>query len=190
MNHIVPEASVADGSWLNGITAGDDQFYGNNYGDFILAGTGNDSVYGNGGADILSGDAGNDMLSGDTGDDLLFGGFGKDILKGGDGYDWFVFDTKAATSNVDKIQDFSTVFDMIAFDNAIYTKVGRDGALSSGAFWKSKSGKAHDKSDRIIYETDTGKLFYDADGSGKGAAVQIASLSKKLALSHKDFWVL
>ena len=45
-------------------------------------------------------------------------------------------------------------------------------------------------SDRIIYETDTGKLFYDADGSGENPAVQIAKLSPNLKLTASDFWII
>ena len=36
--------------------------------------------------------------------------------------------------------------------------------------------KAHDASDRVIYDTASGKLYYDADGQGGAAAVQIAML--------------
>ena len=46
------------------------------------------------------------------------------------------------------------------------------------------SGTASDGNDFVLYETDTGKLFYDADGNGAGAAVQIATLSTGLALTE------
>jgi len=36
----------------------------------------------------------------------------------------------------------------------------------------------------------TGELFYDADGSGQGAAVKFAVLDNKAALNHTDFLIL
>ena len=35
-----------------------------------------------------------------------------------------------------------------------------------------------------------GPLSYDADGSGSKKAVEIATLSKKLAMTYKDFFVI
>ena len=48
---------------------------------------------------------------------------------------------------------------------------------------------AGDASDRIIHETDTGKLFYDGDGFGTAAAVRFATLSAGLLLTAADFYV-
>jgi Ca2+-binding RTX toxin-like protein len=70
------------------------------------------------------------------------------------------------------------------------TKVGANGTLKSSAFWTNTTGKAHDKDDRIIYDKDSGVLYYDADGSGKGAAVVFVTIAKKLAMTNKDFYVI
>ena len=74
-------------------------------------------------------------------------------------------------------------------ENAGFTKAGVSGTLASGAFWISTSGKAHDVSDRFIYDTTGGQLYYDADGSGGGTAVKIAQLKAGLALTYKDIVV-
>jgi len=42
----------------------------------------------------------------------------------------------------------------------------------------------------LIYNSDTGALFYDADGSGAGAATQIALLGVHLSLTNVDFVVI
>ncbi|WP_260473400.1 MULTISPECIES: cadherin domain-containing protein [Stenotrophomonas] len=51
--------------------------------DFVLGGTGADTINGGIGLDVLSGGAGNDTLRGGDGDDTLEGGAGADILDGG-----------------------------------------------------------------------------------------------------------
>ena len=43
---------------------------------------------------------------------------------------------------------------------------------------------------RIIYETDTGKLFFDANGSAAGGKTQFATLDPGLALTNADFVVI
>ena len=45
---------------------------------------------------------------------------------------------------------------------------------------------AHDGSDRIIYNRNSGALFYDRDGTGPAAKQLIAILDLHLALTHAD----
>lgn len=152
---------------------------------------GSDFIVGTSVSNSIKGLGGNDVLKGGGGNDYLYGGLGNDKLYGGSGKDTFVFDTKPNKfSNKDTIYDFSVKDDTIRIDNAVFTKVGANGALKSSAFWSSKDGKAHDSSDRIIYDKDGGQLYYDADGSGKGAAVQIAQLTKYLVMTYNDFRVV
>ena len=50
--------------------------------------------------------------------------------------------------------------------------------------------KANDKDDYLIYSKKTGVLSYDADGSGKGQAVEFALLKNKATLKVDDFFVI
>lgn len=156
----------------------------------ILAGNlGADLLDGRDGGDTLYGDDGNDKLYGGEGGDWLYGGTGNDTLVGGVDYehDGFVFDTKLnSKTNVDRITNFDAWNDTIYLARSVFTKI-KSGWLSSSAFYTGT--KAHDKSDRIIYNKKTGDLFYDADGTGKTAQVKFAILSKNLALKYYDFAV-
>ena len=49
---------------------------------------------------------------------------------------------------------------------------------------------AQDADDRIIYDSATGQLYYDADGNGAGAQVLFANLNANLSLSASDFTVI
>ena len=46
------------------------------------------------------------------------------------------------------------------------------------------------KNDYIVYDSKKGVLYYDADGSGKGGAVEITTLSKNLKMTNKDFFII
>lgn len=152
---------------------------------------GNDVMRGNAGNDELNGDTGNDTLQGGAGNDRLDGGLGNDMLHGGAGADEFYFGFNRApiAGSADTIVDFVPKDDSFALDHLILTKLAF-GWLESQNFVKNTAGRANDANDYIVYETDTGKLFYDADGNGKGAAVLIATLTNKAALTAADFAVI
>jgi Ca2+-binding RTX toxin-like protein len=48
---------------------------------------------------------------------------------------------------------------------------------------------AADTSDRFIYDSQTGSLFFDADGTGAIEQVQVATLSTGLAMTHNDIFI-
>ena len=143
--------------------------------------------------DYFVGGAGKDTLYGGAGNDKLNGGAGKDVLKGGAGKDIFIFKTKLKSSNVDKISDFSVKDDSIWLDNKIFTKLGKGSATKPGKLKKDFfviGNKAKDANDYLIYDSKTGTLYYDKDGSGAAKAVAFATLSKNLKLTEKDFFVI
>ncbi|SEJ26198.1 Hemolysin-type calcium-binding repeat-containing protein [Sphingobium sp. AP50] len=142
------------------------------------------SLFGNDGNNILSGMDGGDRLSGGAGNDTLIGGLGNDSLTGGAGADNFVFDAALGSNNVDKIQDYVVADDSITLDDAIFTGLSV-GTLSANAFYIGSA--AHDADDRIIYNSATGALLFDADGNGAGVAIKFAQLSTGLALTNAEF---
>lgn len=158
--------------------------------DDVTLGFGNDRFATFGGDDVIRGRGGNDWINAGSGDDVLYGGTGKDILIGGSGQDYFVFDTKPGPKNIDTIDDFSVRDDTIILDHLIYRGVGKAGDLAAAAFHSNTTGKAADASDRIIYNSKTGALFYDSDGTGKNAAIQFAILDPLLKLTASDFDII
>jgi Ca2+-binding RTX toxin-like protein len=177
--------------------------YGLGGNDEIYGAFGSDKLYGHGGKDVLSGGSGSDWLFGGSGNDRILGGSGNDWiygeagndrLKGEDGRDTFVFSTKAsARSNMDRILDFNPKQDSIYLENAVFTKIGKGSLanpkkLSKGAFWSGDA--AHDTSDRIIYDKDSGALYYDRDGTGSASQVKFAQVSKGLKVSVNDFFII
>ncbi|WP_201838851.1 M10 family metallopeptidase C-terminal domain-containing protein [Microvirga zambiensis] len=152
----------------------------------ISAGVGDDDVHGS---------TGDDTLSGGSGADCLYGGEGSDILRGGSGKDIFVFDTTPnKKTNLDRIVDFNVNDDSIWLDNAVFTKLGKKGTPDHPAPLKKDfftiGDKAKDKNDYIVYDDKKGILYYDQDGSGSKAAIEIAKLDKNLKMTNKDFFVV
>ena len=144
----------------------------------------NDSLKGAGVAETLEGREGNDTLSGMGGNDTLIGGLGQDS---------FVFAAAPGATNVDFISDFVSATDKAAFDNAVFTALGADGNFGAGdARFASGAGftSGRDASDRVVYNTTTGQLFYDADGSGAGAAQLVATFQGNPAIAATDITVI
>jgi Ca2+-binding RTX toxin-like protein len=167
----------------------DDSLTGDTQANVLTGGDGNDTLRGGGANDTVTGGAGADQIDGGNGADLISGGTGLDRLTGGLGADVFLFDTAANPANIDRIADFVSADDTIQLDHLVFTGLTA-GALAVAAFTTNTTGLAGDDTDRIIYQTTTGNLYYDADGNGSVAAMQIATLTGAPAVALADFFVL
>ncbi|MWQ45513.1 Ig-like domain-containing protein [Glaesserella parasuis] len=107
----------------------------------------------------LLGSAHSDTLIGNAADNNIYGGAGDDTLIGGEGEDTFVFNA-SLNGKADVITDFSAE-DKIELSKTIFS------SLTS----------ADKVIEHIQYDSSTGKLSYDSDGSGKGNAIHFATLS-------------
>jgi len=164
-------------------------FNGNNNANTITGTAGNDVINGLGGNDNLNGGAGNDWIDGGAGNDILNGGLGNDTLVGGAGNDLFRFNTALGPNNVDVIQDFNAAQDRIQLENAVFTALRTTGTLNAN--FLRVGTQAQDNNDYIIYNPNTGALYYDADADGRGAMVQFATLTNPLGtLSNQNFQVI
>lgn len=152
-------------------------------------------IEGTSGIDTLIGTAGSDQILANAGADFLYGKGGSDHLTGGAGKDKFVFDT-AFDGTIDQIIDFNPLEDVFYLDNAVFTKLTSAGSLSnptriySSNLVDGAGATAHDSNDFLIYDSTTGFVSYDADGSGPGAAIPFAQLQTGLDLAPLNFWVI
>lgn len=147
----------------------------------LAGGLGNDAFIGSDLVDTLSGAGGNDRLDGLGGDDLLTGGAGADT---------FVFSTDPGIGNVEQIADFVSGTDHFEFvasgDYASLTA----GPLSAASLDILGDASAATAATRVIYDPATGALYFDPDGNGGAAAVQVATLTNTPAtLTPDDFTV-
>jgi Ca2+-binding RTX toxin-like protein len=158
-------------------------------GPAAISGTGNgrgNLITGNGADNVLRGVGGADVIAGESGSDDIYGGAGHDKLTGGTGTDDFFFDTALNVStNVDKIIDFSAAADSIKLSLSVFEGITAAGTLATNAFRLGTA--AGDADDRIIYDSATGNIFYDADGSGAGAKVLFAKVTAGTTLTRSDF---
>jgi Ca2+-binding RTX toxin-like protein len=183
--------------------AGNDTYFVDDAGDVVSDSSGSDAVHtwinytlassaeilrAEGSVGLsLTGNAFANTIYGNDGANVINGSAGKDTLYGGKGKDTFVFNTRSPASHYDKLADFSSKDDTIKLENAVFTKL-KAGTLKSSAFWKG--AKAHDKDDRIIYDSSKGKIYYDADGTGSSKQVLVATVKAKTALYASDFVVI
>ena len=170
---------------------GADLLDGRSGSDILFGGIGNDSLFGGSDNDSLFGGGDNDSITGGVGNDTLSGGAGNDVLWGGDGNDTFVFASVPSPQNVDQIGDFVPLIDNIVLDRSVFAGVAALQSLQPSAFFAgAQATAAIDSDDRLIYDSTTGSLYYDVDGVGGVAAVELARLLNLPNLQYSDFLIL
>jgi Ca2+-binding RTX toxin-like protein len=163
-------------------------------GTLAIDGTGNsvnNTIIGNAANNTLIGGDGIDTLTGNAGNDILVGGFGNDILTGGTGADIFRFNT--ANEGLDNIKDFKVAeLDIIQVSAAGFAGGLVVGTLTASQFISGAGiTSANSSSQRFIYNTTNGALFYDADGNGVGSsALQIATLTGLPAITASHITII
>jgi Ca2+-binding RTX toxin-like protein len=153
---------------------GDDRLLGGNGSDTLDGSNGADTLDGGSEADLLRAGVENDRLTGGTGDDTLVGGGGGDTLIGGAGADQFVF--AAPSEGGDLIVGLTLGVDLIVLDGVAFGFAA--GALDPLVFDANLTGQAKVSGvATLTYETDTGRVWWDADGADAASArVEIAQI--------------
>ncbi len=137
------------------------------------------------GLNILGTDV-NDNIVGSNGNDTLCGGYfgGNDTLTGGNGTDTFT--VYSYTKGVDTIDDFNATNELIQLSAYGFGSPLSIGSLSANQFTIGTSATTSEE--RFIYNSATGALFFDQDGSASGfTQVQFAQLSAGLSVTNNNF---
>jgi Ca2+-binding RTX toxin-like protein len=174
LDNVIDASGIERAGTLDG-RAGDDTIFGAGISTVqIFGGDGNDTIHSEGGG-RMSGGAGNDVL---------------DAISPVRGWT-YGFDVAPGAANSDVITNFQS--DIIELDGNAYANAGPSGRFASGdaRFFAAPGANAgHDADDRVVYNTSTGDLWYDADGNGTGAAQLIATLSGAPALAATNISIV
>lgn len=165
-----------------------EQLYAGNGNDYIYtygtaaynvdAGGGNDTVIGNVFGDTLSGGAGNDYIDGGAGNDTIGGGVGSDRIMGGIGADTLfgegdpdAYIYRGVGDSGDTIIGFETY--ALRGSNNDHLEFWRSGFLAAnqanlGQLDPNRfvAGQATLATGQFLFDTNTGRLFWDGDGTG------------------------
>ncbi|KZL48755.1 hypothetical protein A2T98_16390 [Nodularia spumigena CENA596] len=136
-----------------------------------------------GGYDTTFGTKNSDTITGTKYNDVLVGFGGNDTLTGGAGEDRFRFYSR--NDGLDTITDFNSALgDKLEFHK---NNFGLDWWVGNGQFVLGTS--ASNASNRLIYNSANGALFFDPDGNGSQSQVQIAKLTSGTNLTANDIVV-
>jgi Ca2+-binding RTX toxin-like protein len=163
---------------------------GTNLENLTLSGNSNINAVGNSLSNDLLGNHGNNKLSGGSGNDTLDGGAGNDTLSGGTGNDVFCIHRSVdGINNIDRIQDFARTQDKIQLSLTEFDALLDHGSsLSVDTFFVGKLAQTNVA--QFVYDKPKGILYYDADGLGSEAMLQVAIIGNKATLSYTDFITL
>lgn len=135
----------------------------------------------------LTGNGFGQRIEGNDGANRIEGGGGKDTVKGYDGADTFVLSSAPGPGNRLTVLDFDAAEDrfLLAHDAFGLPR----GPLAASAFTANRAGLARDADDRIIHDTDSGRILFDTDGKGGAQAIVIAQIGASPTLGAADFLV-
>jgi serralysin len=130
---------------------------------------------------------------GGSGADVLIGNAVSNQLTGGAGADKFAFATALGVSNIDTLTDFSVAQgDVLELSHIIFTALTGLTDLTLNFVAAAGAVAATTVDELLIYNTTTGALYYDQDGSASGyAALEFAVLqSRPVDVSAAQFLVI
>lgn len=139
-------------------------------------------------ADVFVGNGGNDTLTGGTGaDKFVFGNVHEQVVTGAATEEQSYVDTAFSLTGVDTITDFLHGTDKIELHLDQYTNLA---GFNASMLRVNATGNAVDANDYLLFNTTSKMLSYDEDGSGAGAAINIATLTGVTTFTAGDVVVV
>lgn len=152
--------------------------YGNDLANQLTGNANNNYLEGLGGADILRGNDGNDVLVGGAGTDKLYGGIGADS---------FEFLAAGTANGIDRVQDFVSGTDFLAFNASDYGfAVGATPTAAQFTYGTAATGPGA----QFYFNLTTHTLYFDASGAGGAAGIAIAIFDNAAVPVAADFHFL
>ena len=130
-----------------------------------------------------TGNAFNNLIIGNAGDNTLEGLLGVDTLTGGNGSDQFVIASNGLGLRSDLITDFTSGFDLLVIDIASFGLLPSQldllgsGTVDPAAFIAGAGVAPVTPNHHFMFDTASGMLRFDIDGSGSVAAVDLAQIT-------------
>lgn len=149
-----------------------------NMSDYVLGTQNQDFILTRDGDDAVEGRGGNDVIDTGIGNDRIHGGLGADNMVGGAGLDAFVY--LGANEGGDVIADFVSGQDKVE----LYAPGFSVGSLPSN--WFVAGTQANAANAQVIWNAANRTLSFDADGTGAGAAVVLATFGGAANLVQSD----
>jgi len=135
--------------------------------------------------DILSGDININVIKGGAGNDRITGGAGNDVLSGQGNNDTFVYNSLADKG--DHITDFASGFDHIEIHaSGFQNTVAGSTVFSASANPTPPSGT----NACFLYNTGSGQLLFDSDGTGGAKAVVLLTFDNHAPLQATDILIV
>ncbi len=155
----------------------------------VTTGAGNDIVNTGNGDNLISVGAGNDEVYTGEGDDRVNLGSGDNRVNTSGGADTIVFDTALSDIGSNTIVGFESGFDTLELDFSIFGAGLATGGADTGTLDISRfiAGTSFtDTTQRFLFDTSSRTLFFDADGSGAGASIELAKLESGGTITVTD----
>lgn len=178
---------------------GDERRNGTATADFIHGGAGHDLLYGYQNSDTIYGDDGNDRIFGGPDNDYLFGGTGndrmdgqqgRDAMTGNEGADTFMFTTQSfGSQTADQVTDYSSTDGDKVFLSLTVFKKRQEPIFIKSVDSSIPASKWPKFPAFLVYDTSTGSLYYNANGSlpGWGDGGLFAAFANTPTLTESDF---